>query len=332
MGGEIGVESEEGKGTTFWFTACFHSGTAEAAVVPVLSPLVANLRGKSILVVDDNETNRQVLTAQLQTWGIRVQVASDGPQALDILRLAHCERNCFHAALLDMQMPRMDGVALANIIRNEPDYASLRLVLLTSLDHPGGTAQVKKAGFSAWLTKPVRPSELYTILIDLLLGPSQAPVCKDSSVEPKQGEAVLPKPAMVARVLLVEDNPVNTLVAKKYLLKLGLTVDTAENGFAALIALEQNSYDLVFMDVQMEGMDGFETTQKIRQAKDIGSNRTIPIIAMTAHAMQSDREKCIAAGMDDYISKPIEFNLLAQIVAEWLPQKKDVPDKGTPSR
>jgi len=328
MGGAIGVESEEGKGTTFWFTACFHSGVPQAPVLPAVKPLVASLHGKSILVVDDNETNRQVLTAQLHVWGVRAQVASDGPQALQILRQAQHEGNTFHAALLDMQMPGMDGITLANIIRNDLPNKGMRLVLLTSIDHPGGTVQIKESGFCAWLTKPVRPDELYTILCDLLTGPASLQMSTVPSVVRTLEVSGVPKPAFSARVLLVEDNPVNTLVAKKYLAKLGLTVDTVENGFAALIALEQFTYDLAFMDVQMEGMDGYETTRKIRQSTSIGSNRTVPIIAMTAHAMQSDREKCIAAGMDDFVSKPIEFKLLSRVVAEWLPKSTSKTDSG----
>jgi PAS domain S-box-containing protein len=319
MGGEIGVESVEGKGTTFWFTACFNAGTEEGTEPSVVAPLVADIRGTSILVVDDNETNRQVLTAQLHAWGVRSQVASDGPQALHILQEAQREGNCFHAALLDMQMPGMDGIALAKVIRNEPAYAGIRLVLLTSLDHPGGTAQVKEAGFSAWLTKPVRPSELYNILSDILAGQSVWSASESPATECTPEEGIVINPAFSARVLLVEDNPVNTLVARKYLVKLGLTVDAVENGFAALEALAHFTYALVFMDVQMEGMDGYETTRKIRTSTDKRYNPAIPIIAMTAHAMQSDRDKCLAEGMDDYVSKPIDFKILAQTVAKWLP-------------
>jgi PAS domain S-box-containing protein len=321
MGGEIGVESEEGKGTIFWFTACFNSGTAECTEAPVAAVPLVDIRGTSILVVDDNETNRQVLTAQLHAWGVRARVASDGPQALEILRQAQRGGICFHAALLDMQMPGMDGIALAKVIRNEPAHAGMRLVLLTSLDHPGGTAQVKEAGFSAWLTKPVRPSELYNILSDILAGQSLWSASESPATECVPAEDIASNPAFSARALLVEDNPVNTLVAKKYLVKLGLTVDAVENGFAALEALAHFTYDLVFMDVQMEGMDGYETTRRIRSSTDKRFNPSIPIIAMTAHAMQSDREKCLAAGMDDYVSKPIEFTILEQTVDKWLQKK-----------
>jgi signal transduction histidine kinase/DNA-binding response OmpR family regulator len=320
MGGEVGVESEEGKGTTFWFTACFVKSTQEDTEAPVVNVPFVDIRGTYILVVDDNETNRQVLTAQLHAWGVRTEVASDGLQALHILQQAQREGNCFHAALLDMQMPRMDGIALAKAIRHESAYAGMRLVLLTSIDYPGGTVQVKEAGFSAWMTKPVRPSELYNILSDILAGQSMLAAREVSSEERHPMEDVAIKPFLSARVLLVEDNPVNTLVAKKYLDKLGLTVDAVENGIAAIEALTRFAYDLVFMDVQMEGMDGYETTRKIRNSTDERYNPSIPIIAMTAHAMQSDREKCLAAGMDDYVAKPIEFTLLAQTIAKWLPK------------
>lgn len=321
MGGEIGVESEEGLGTTFWFTACFNASelvdtnSGESMVRPN-----SDIQGAYVLVVDDNETNRQVLTAQLHAWGVRTQVASDGPQALQVLRQAQREGVCFHAAVLDMQMPRMDGIALAKVIRYEPAYASMRLVLLTSVDHPGGTVQVKEAGFTAWLTKPVRSSELYNILNDILTGQLLLSACEVPSAERAPAEAVAIKHSLSARVLLVEDSPVNTMVATKYLVKLGLTVDAVENGFAALEALTQFTYDLVFMDVQMEGMDGYETTRRIRVSADKRYNPSIPIIAMTAHVMQSDREKCLAAGMDDYVSKPIEFIVLAQMVSKWLPK------------
>ncbi len=323
MGGEIGVESTEGRGTLFWFTACF-SPSAPGDTDPLVVTLpVADIRGKYVLVVDDNETNRQVLVAQLKAWGVHAEVASDGPQALQILQQVQDKKSCFHAALLDMQMPRMDGIALANAIRREPAYAGMRLVLLTSLDNPGGTVQIKKAGFSAWLTKPVRPSELYNTLSDVLMGQSVLAAEEVSSTERNPEEQVPIEPFLSARVLLVEDNPVNTLVAKKYLVKLGLTVDAVENGFAAIEALSQVKYDLVFMDVQMEGMDGYETTRKIRNSTDKRHNPSVPIIAMTAHAMQSDREKCLAAGMDDYVSKPVEFTILSQTIAKWLPNNND---------
>ncbi len=320
MGGEIGVESEQGKGTLFWFTARFQLCTpakGEAAVKT--TPQIASIRGTSILVVDDNETNRQVLAAQLRSWGIQAQMASDGPEALQLLRKVQQEGGFFHAAILDMQMPRMDGVALAKVIRHDPTYDKLPLVLLTSLDHAGGTVQLKEAGFSASLTKPVRSSELYNTLAEIMTGQPQSSEAK-SPVEGSGQPAPAASVTLTGRVLLVEDNPVNTLVAKKSLVKLGLTVEAVENGIEALEALTQQAYDLVLMDVQMEKMDGYEATRRIRQSTDKRINSAIPVIAMTAHAMQSDREKCLEAGMNDYVSKPVEMKILARVIAKWLPK------------
>ena len=325
MGGEIGVESEAGKGTLFWFTSRFQvSTTAKAEATGMTTPPTSNIRGTSILIVDDNETNRQVLDAQLRSWGIKVQMASDGPQALQLLKTAQQEGLLFHAAILDMQMPRMDGMTLAKVIRHEPAYDKIPLVLLTSLDHAGGGDQLKEAGFSASLTKPVRPSELYNTLAEIMAGKSQSPAAKapsEVSVQAAPAAAV----SLSGRVLLVEDNPVNTLVAKKSLVKLGLTVDAVENGIEALEALTQQAYDLVLMDVQMEKMDGYEATRHIRQSNDKRINSAVPIIAMTAHAMQSDREKCLEAGMNDYVSKPVEMKILARVIAKWLPKSESAP-------
>jgi PAS domain S-box-containing protein len=322
MGGEIGVESEPGKGTLFWFTALFQVSTpAKGEATGTTTPPIPSIRGTSVLVVDDNETNRQVLAAQLHAWEIQVQVASDGLEALQLLRKAQQAGVFFQAAILDMQMPRMDGVALAKVIRHESAYDKIPLVLLTSLDNAGSADQLKEAGFSASLTKPVRPSELYNTLAEIMAGQSQAPATKAPSEVSNQKDAVA-SVSLTGRVLLVEDNPVNTLVAKKSLVKLGLTVDAVENGIEALEALTQQRYDLVLMDVQMEKMDGYEATRQIRQSKDKRINSAIPVIAMTAHAMQSDREKCLEAGMSDYVSKPVEMKILARVIAKWLPKNE----------
>lgn len=322
MGGEIGVESEPGKGTLFWFTARFQISAPVKSEVPVTpTPPIPSIRGTTVLVVDDNETNRQVLAAQLRSWEIQVQMASDGPEALQLLRKTQQQGVFFQAAILDMQMPRMDGVALAKVIRHEPAYDKIPLVLLTSLDHVGSAGQLKEAGFSASLTKPVRPSELYNTLLEIMAGQAQSPATK-APLEVSGQTAPVASVSLTGRVLLVEDNPVNTLVAKKSLVKLGLTVDAVENGIEALEALTQQTYDLVLMDVQMEKMDGYEATRQIRQSKDKRINSAIPVIAMTAHAMQSDREKCLEAGMNDYVSKPVEMKILARVLATWLPKNE----------
>ncbi len=326
MGGRIGLESEEGLGTTFWFTLTLERGVEEnsdgieSEGGTVGTP--ADIRGARILVVDDNETNRQVLMTQLRAWGFRVQEAADGPSALATLREARAEGIFFRAAILDMQMPGMDGVALAQVIRNEPLYAAMRMLLLTSMGHTGGE-RFKQAGFSAWLSKPVHASALFNALHEALVVRSVQPAAARSAPE-------IPPPDSSdgSRILLVEDNEVNRMVAEGMLKKLGMRFDTAGNGAEALVALERKHYDLVLMDVQMPVMDGLEATQKIRD-QPTENTKHLPIIAMTAHAMQGDREKCLEAGMDDYISKPISPKVLVDMLAKWLPSGS-LTQKGTP--
>ncbi len=326
MGGRIGVESEEGLGTTFWFTLALERGVEENSTGieseggTVGTP--ADIRGARILVVDDNETNRQVLMTQLRAWGFRPQEAADGPSALAILRESREEGIFFRAAVLDMQMPGMDGVALAQVIRHDPLYAAMRMLLLTSMGHTGGD-RFKQAGFSAWLPKPVRASALFNALHEALMVRSATPAVAGAVPEVRAAA-----PVDVARILLVEDNEVNRMVAVGMLKKLGLPTDVANNGAEALVALERKPYDLVLMDVQMPVMDGLEATRKIRD-QPMANTKHLPIIAMTAHAMQGDREKCLEAGMDDYISKPISPKVLADTVAKWLPGGS-LTQKGTP--
>jgi len=327
MGGRIGVESEEGRGATFWFTLRLNRGAADdragseagAEVAGAPADIHADIRGARILVVDDNKTNREMLGLQLRAWGFCVRDAEDGPSALAVLREARGEMPAFHAAILDMQMPGMDGVALAQVIRGEPAYAAMRLVLLTSMGHAGESRRFKQAGFNAWLPKPVRASTLFDVLHEALavrVAPSAAEAPAVAESAPVHPDA--------PRILLVEDNRVNRLVAEGILKKLGVRTDAVDNGAAALAALARERYDLVLMDVQMPVMDGLEATRRIRgQKAEAGGQPTmdpkrLPIIAMTAHAMQGDRGKCLESGMDDYISKPISPKALADILAKWL--------------
>ena len=323
MGGRIGVESEEGRGATFWFTLRLNRGAADdragseagAEVAGAPADIHADIRGARILVVDDNKTNREMLGLQLRAWGFCVRDAEDGPSALAVLREARGEMPAFHAAILDMQMPGMDGVALAQVIRGEPAYAAMRLVLLTSMGHAGESRRFKQAGFNAWLPKPVRASTLFDVLHEALavrVAPSAAEAPAVAESAPVHPDA--------PRILLVEDNRVNRLVAEGILKKLGVRTDAVDNGAAALAALARERYDLVLMDVQMPVMDGLEATRRIRGQE---TGRRIPIVAMTAHAMQGDREKCLESGMDDYISKPISPKALADILAKWLPGEKE---------
>jgi PAS domain S-box-containing protein len=310
MNGAIGVESEAGRGATFWFTARFTRGREEGAPeADAAGSPPGSLRGRSILVVDDNETNRQVLLGQLASWGVHAREAAGGPEALDLLRRAHESGTPFDGAIFDMHMPGMDGLALARTIRYNPLYRDLRMVLLTSIEHPGRASELRDAGFSAWLTKPARQSELYQTLAGVWR--------PEGGADPGEERPAPPDAKAVRRrILLVEDNEVNRMVAAGMLRKMGCLVDEAENGARAIEALSRKRYDLALMDVQMPVMDGYEATRCIRSGGPAGA---IPIVAMTAHAMKGDRERCLEAGMDDYLAKPVTQSTLAEILEKWLP-------------
>jgi signal transduction histidine kinase/CheY-like chemotaxis protein/CHASE1-domain containing sensor protein/HPt (histidine-containing phosphotransfer) domain-containing protein len=310
MGGEIGVISEDGRGAEFWFTARF-TKQAEAAA-PVVIP--ADLTGLPILVVDDNATNREVLLAQLKSWGISAEAAENGPAALLQLYHAHSEGNPFIGAVLDMQMPGMSGVMLARTIKEDDTLRDIRLIFMTSLADTNDSKHLQEIGFDACLTKPVKQSDLYNCLLTAFEG-SASPQAVEN---PRTGNAIPEFNRNSFRILLAEDNPVNQQVALGLLDKLGLTADPVSNGAEALTALNAVSYDLVFMDVQMPHMDGYEATQYIRNPLSEVPNHEVPIIAMTANAMQGDREKCLDAGMSDYISKPLSYKALSAVLKKFL--------------
>jgi two-component system, sensor histidine kinase and response regulator len=274
------------------------------------------------LVVDDNATNRRVLTAQLGAWGLRCGEAQDGPAAIEILRAAARAGDPFQLAILDMQMPGMDGLALGKVIHADPMHAELKLVLLTSLAHQGGFDEFRDAGFSDWLTKPARQMDLFKRLVGAL-SPGDA---QPSEEAPRPPHAAPQPGANAPRILLAEDNPTNRMVAMAMLAKLGFRVDVAKDGLEAVAAASQNVYDLILMDVQMPGLDGFEATRAIRSgsAGDPSSsgapatNPDVPIVAMTAHAMVGDREKCLASGMNDYLPKPVNAHDLGNMIAHWI--------------
>jgi PAS domain S-box-containing protein len=306
MGGEIGLTSEPGCGSTFRFTVRLAKGEATRPA-PRRNDA---LRGLHTLVVDDNATNRMVLTRNLAAWGMYVAEASGGPKALVALRSAE---EAFDLALVDFQMPDMDGLDLARHIKADPALAGVRLIMLTSMGVRGQREQALAAGFDAYLVKPVRMSQLYDCLAAVAASIKHWP---PPGTKPADSSERKPPPvAHGPRVLLAEDNLVNQTLGLRMLERLGCSVDVVSNGREAVAAVARTEYALVFMDCQMPEMDGFEATTAIRQA---GTGfRHVPIIALTASAMQGDREACLAAGMDDYLSKPLGLRDLEQMLRRW---------------
>lgn len=308
MGGVMGVDSEVGKGSTFWFTAALEmgEGSAKKEHLRVDETVLQRIRSTRVLAVDDNATNRFVLTEMLRVWGYPHDEAPDGPAALAKLREAQGNGTPFHLVILDMQMPEMDGETVARQIRGDPKLSHMPCLLLTSVVTPAMGERIKKEGlFRAVLTKPVRYSKLYNALLACL---DLAQEVHDEALAPESLSPGKETPNLV--VLLAEDNAVNQKVAAGCLSKLGCRVDVVSNGKEALEALGRQTYDLVFMDVQMPVLDGLEATRMIRKGLVPVKNPRVPIIAMTAHALPGDREVCLKAGMDDYVPKPLRLEEL----------------------
>jgi two-component system sensor histidine kinase/response regulator len=319
MNGQIGVNSEPGKGATFWFTAQFPKSTGPLpAAKESYSRDLFDLR---VLVVDDNATNRQILRHQIVAWKMQKGSAAGGHEALKILRSAATSGKPYNVALLDMQMPEMDGLTLARTIKADPLIASTHLIILTSLGHVMTQKELKEIGIAAYLVKPVKQSRLFDCLVDVV-GQTVADNIFVKAATPIAAPVAPGTAPGKVRILLAEDNTVNQKVALAQFKKLGHSADAVGNGLEAVQALDDVPYDIIFMDCQMPEMDGYEATQCIRkrehEASTSGRLKTrVHIIAMTANAMQGDREKCLAAGMDDYVSKPVREADLRAVLERW---------------
>jgi len=324
MGGSIAVSSELGKGSCFSFDITLRKSQESQAVIPDV-----DLKNVNMLIVDDNSTNREVLRGQLTHWGAKVTEAINGVDALSL-----CEKQMtktpFDIAIIDMQMPEMDGADLGKRFRSNSTYDNMKMVMMTSISNRGDADLFAKIGFNAYFPKPATTTDLFYALSILTTGgevETQAtPLVTSHYVKSlKNNEAekttkdIWPNDT---RILLVEDNRVNQLVAKGILKNLGLAIDIAANGLEAINSLKKalklKPYTLVLMDCQMPEMDGYEATRQIRLGNAESSNTGIPIIAMTANAMQGDKEKCFEAGMSDYLAKPISPEKIKNMLTKWL--------------
>jgi two-component system sensor histidine kinase/response regulator len=313
MGGRIGVESREGLGSTFWFTAAFEK--QPGGRTPIVDDFT-DLRGVKVLVVDDLAVNRLLVTRLLQPWGCRVEEADIADTALSKLLDAARNGDPFQVALLDMAMPEMDGKELGRLIKMDPELGGTILIMMTSLPQAGDAIQLESLCFAGYLSKPVRQMQLRNCLALALGGQRMTPDTRRASLEMKKPSAESLRGQR--RILLAEDNAVNQVVVLSILKRLGYRADAVANGEEAVRALRGIPYDLVLMDCQMPEMDGYEATRLIRNPASGVSNVAVPIVAMTASAMKGDRERCLEAGMDDYLTKPVQLVTLAEMLDRWL--------------
>jgi signal transduction histidine kinase/CheY-like chemotaxis protein/HPt (histidine-containing phosphotransfer) domain-containing protein len=307
MGGRIWMESEVGSGTQFHFTACF-----KLPVSPITAPINAyeSLDGMKVLVVDDNQTNRRVLREVLQRRGVLVHDVEGGEQAMAALLAAHDNDNPFQLLLTDMHMPRMDGFMLVENIRRRPELSLAAIMMLTSAGRQGDADRCRALGVASYLFKPVRT-------VELLASVSAAAGNKILSLPTAAVAHAAYAPLQSLQVLLVEDNRINQQVAVHTLERMGHTVTVANHGGEAISLLAASKFDLILMDIQMPEMDGLTATRLIRE-QERATGAHIPIVAMTAHAMKGDRETCLEAGMDEYVTKPIHATRIQEAILHTL--------------
>jgi len=304
FGGEIGVKSQPGRGSTFWFTLSLEK---QNGAVPYVPPRPASLRNLRALVVDDNAANRDILCGQLAALGMRADSAAGGQEALSALYGA-VRRDPYRIAVLDMQMPGMNGLEVARLVRRDPGLEGIELLVMSSIGEDVSTQTLRELRVRRWLTKPVNQRQLHDCLVEFAGTETPAldlPLLRATSPE---------RSAQALHVLVAEDNPVNQEVAVAMLEALGWTCDVAANGREALDAIGQQRYDVVLMDCQMPDMDGFEATRALRGREAATGAPRLPVIALTAHALEGDREQCVAAGMDAYLAKPYGKQQLEQAI------------------
>ena len=314
MGGSIRVSSAIGRGAIFRIELVLPTASRAS-----LGNNLDGLAGVRVLVVDDNPTNREILRHQLGGWGMQVQCADSGAVALDLLARAASDHQAFELAVLDMHMPRMDGLALARRIQQRAEFSATRLMMLTSTYGVADAQARSDAGIRRCVTKPIRRSDLLRVIKSVL---------EDGPAEELRPDVRPAAARITGKVLLVEDNPINQGVGKAMLRKIGLEVDVANDGREGVERVRAGGYDLVLMDCQMPVMDGYEATAAIRALPQSGRAR-IPIIALTANAMEGYQEKCRMAGMDDFLGKPYTLAALQATLMRWLPVAQD--DAGEPS-
>ena len=327
MEGQIGLDSRVGRGSTFHFDARF--GRARSVDRNPATSGSPKLQGLRVLVVDDNATNRRVLQGMLRVWGARPAGVDSGPAALQELRRAVSAGEPYPLLLTDAMMPDMDGFMLVEQLRKELGLAPPTIMMLTSADRQADAARCRRLGMAAYLVKPIKADELQIAILAAMSGGNRD---RAEAARPRRDEA---KPtgatsSVKLRILLAEDNPVNQRVALHILQKAEHTVLGVANGREVLAALKREEFDVVLMDVQMPEMDGFEATDAIRTQEKI-TGRHLPIIAMTAHAMKGDRERCLEAGMDDYIAKPVHAAELLQVLQKFEPQEAAAAFPGLPA-
>lgn len=312
MGGAVGVESEAGKGSTFWFVVSLEKQRGAGQPRPI-EPV--DIRDRRILAVDNDETGRLVLSEQLRAWGCRFGEAASSAEALAELRRAAAAGEPYGLVIVDFAMPEMDGAELARVIQSDPMLGGCPVVLLSSIGRRGDAARLRQAGVAAYLLKPVRSSQLFDCLATVL-GAAERKSAASAALVTKHSLAEDRKRRL--RILVADDNPINQKVTGRILEKLGYRYDAVSNGKEVVDSLERVKYDLVLMDVQMPELDGFEATAAIRQReRETGGH--VPIVAVTAHALKGDKERCVSAGMDDYISKPVQPDELIRVLERYLP-------------